>query len=56
MFGALLVAYAVIAFFFISGVLRLSAHWRLEDSGRVREGEKEEEAPEESVPYGPSAA
>jgi cytochrome d ubiquinol oxidase subunit I len=56
MFGALLVAYAVIAFFFISGVLRLSAHWRLEDSGRVREGEKQEEAPEESVPYGPSAA
>jgi cytochrome d ubiquinol oxidase subunit I len=51
MFSALLVAYAVIAFFFVTWLLRVSAHWRLEDRH-----EEEQVAPEEAVPYGPSPA
>jgi cytochrome d ubiquinol oxidase subunit I len=53
MFGVLLVVYAVIAFFFITILLRLAAGWRLED-GRTRGGEAV--APEEGVPYGPRPA
>jgi cytochrome d ubiquinol oxidase subunit I len=53
MFSALLVVYAVIAFFFITILLRLSAGWRQEDSAPPGE---EEVAPEEAVPYGPSPA
>jgi cytochrome d ubiquinol oxidase subunit I len=53
MFGVLLVAYAVIAFFFITGLLRLSARWRLDDSGG---GGAAVSAPEESAPYGPRPA
>jgi cytochrome d ubiquinol oxidase subunit I len=53
MFGVLLVVYAVIAFFFITILLRLAAGWRLED-GRTRGGEGV--APEEGVPYGPRPA
>jgi cytochrome d ubiquinol oxidase subunit I len=52
MFSALLVVYAVIAYFFVTGLLRLSARWRLEDAG----GRPEELAPEEAAPYGPSPA
>jgi cytochrome bd ubiquinol oxidase subunit I len=52
MFSALLVVYAVIAYFFVTGLLRLSARWRLEDAG----GRAEELAPEEAAPYGPSPA
>ncbi len=51
MFGALLVAYAVIAFFFVTWLLRVSARWRLEDRR-----EEKEVAPEEAVPYGPYPA
>jgi cytochrome d ubiquinol oxidase subunit I len=51
MFGVLLVAYAVIAFFFVTWLFRVSARWRLEDSGR---GEEETLAPEEAAPYGPN--
>ncbi len=50
MFSALLVVYAVIAYFFLTGLMRLSARWRLEDGGRRGQ---ETLAPEESVPYGP---
>jgi cytochrome d ubiquinol oxidase subunit I len=53
MFSALLVVYAVIAFFFITILLRLSAGWRQEDSAPPGEAEV---APEEAVPYGPSPA
>ena len=53
MFSALLVAYAVIAYFFVTWLFRVSARWRLEDGG----GRGEEElAPEEAVPYGPRSA
>jgi cytochrome d ubiquinol oxidase subunit I len=52
MFGALLVVYAVIAFFFVSGLLRLSARWRTEDE----KGVVEEPPPEEAAPYGPRTA
>jgi cytochrome d ubiquinol oxidase subunit I len=52
MFSALLVVYAVIAYFFVSALLRLSARWRLEDVG----GGAEELAPEEAAPYGPRPA
>jgi cytochrome d ubiquinol oxidase subunit I len=52
MFAALLVAYAVIAFFFVSALLRLSSRWRLEDEGQ----QAEEAPPEEAVPYGPRPA
>ena len=51
MFGALLVAYAVIAFFFVTWLMRVSAHWRLEDRR-----EEKKVAPEEAVPYGPYPA
>jgi len=50
MFGVLLVVYAVIAFFFVAILLRLSARWRLDDAGRPGQ---EDVAPEEAVPYGP---
>jgi cytochrome d ubiquinol oxidase subunit I len=53
MFTALLVVYIVIAFFFISALLRLSAAWRLEDAGRGAEGEP---FPEGAAPYGPRTA
>jgi cytochrome d ubiquinol oxidase subunit I len=53
MFGALLVAYIVIAYFFISGLLRLSARWRLDDEGR---GAVDEPLPEDTAPYGPRPA
>ncbi len=49
MFTALVVAYAVIAYFFISVLLRLSARWRLEDEGR----RTPEARPEADAPYGP---
>ena len=49
MFATLLVVYAVIAFFFISGLLRLSARWRLEDEGRLAPDAR----PEDVAPYGP---
>lgn len=52
MFSALLVVYAVIAFFFVTLILRLSARWRLEDEG----GGRDEPAPEEAAPYGPRPA
>ncbi len=52
MFSVLLVVYAVIAYFFVTGLLRLSARWRLEDEG----GRAEELAPEEAAPYGPRPA
>jgi cytochrome d ubiquinol oxidase subunit I len=51
MFAALLVAYAVIAFFFVRVLLGLSSRWRLEDEGR-----QAEEAPEDAAPYGPRPA
>jgi hypothetical protein len=51
MFGALLIVYAVIAYFFVTVLVRLSARWRLDD-----EGSGVEEAPEESAPYGPRPA
>jgi cytochrome d ubiquinol oxidase subunit I len=51
MFSTLLVVYVVIAFFFIAGLLRLSARWRMEDEGRGRVAE--EPLPEEAAPYGP---
>jgi cytochrome bd ubiquinol oxidase subunit I len=53
MFAALLVVYAVIAFFFVTVLVRLSARWRLEDQGPRGD---EEPAPEESAPYGPRTA
>ncbi len=52
MFGGLLVAYAVIAFFFVSVLMRLSSRWRLEDAGRAAE----EVSPEDAAPYGPRPA
>jgi cytochrome bd ubiquinol oxidase subunit I len=48
MFGVLLVAYAVIAFLFVTVLLQLSARWRREDAG-ARAGP----APELGAPYGP---
>jgi cytochrome d ubiquinol oxidase subunit I len=48
MFGVLLVVYAVIAFFFLTLLLRLSARWRSEDAGRPTGP-----APEVGYPYGP---
>jgi cytochrome d ubiquinol oxidase subunit I len=53
MFGVLLVVYAVIAFFFVTLLLRLSTRWRLEDAETRGE---EEAAPEEGAPYGPRSA
>jgi hypothetical protein len=53
MFGTLLVVYAVIAFFFVSLLLRLSARWRMDDEGRRPE---KDQAPEEAAPYGPRPA
>ncbi|OLC26307.1 MAG: cytochrome ubiquinol oxidase subunit I [Chloroflexi bacterium 13_1_40CM_3_65_12] len=53
MFSALLVVYAVIAYFFVTVLIRLSARWRLDDEGRSGE---EESAPEEAAPYGPRPA
>jgi cytochrome bd ubiquinol oxidase subunit I len=53
MFAALLVVYIVIAFFFVTVLLRLSARWRLEDTGPA--GERRA-SPEEAAPYGPSPA
>jgi len=41
----------VIAFFFVTWLFRVSARWRLEDSGR---GEEVTLAPEEEAPYGPN--
>jgi len=53
MFSALLVVYAVIAFFFVTLLMRLSARWRIEDGG----GRQEDAiAPEEAAPYGPRPA
>jgi hypothetical protein len=49
----LLVVYAVIAFFFVTILLRLSARWRLDDDGRR---DQDDTAPEEAVPYGPRPA
>jgi cytochrome d ubiquinol oxidase subunit I len=48
MFGVLLVVYAVIAFFFVTVLLRLSARWRREDAGP-----QPEPPPEVGSPYGP---
>jgi cytochrome d ubiquinol oxidase subunit I len=53
MFGTLLVVYAVIAFFFVSLLLRLSPRWRMDDEGRPGEIDL---APEEAAPYGPRPA
>jgi cytochrome d ubiquinol oxidase subunit I len=53
MFAGLLLAYALIAFFFVSVLLRLSSRWRLEDEGRQVE---ELLPPEDAVPYGPRPA
>jgi cytochrome d ubiquinol oxidase subunit I len=53
MLSALLVAYVVIAYFFISGLFRLSARWRLDDEGR---GAVDEPLPEDTAPYGPRTA
>jgi cytochrome d ubiquinol oxidase subunit I len=52
MFAALLVVYVVIAYFFVTVLLRLSARWRQEDQGRGGE----EPAPEDAAPYGPRPA
>ena len=52
-FGVLLVAYAIIAFFFVTLLLRLSTRWRLEDAGTRGE---EVAQPEEGAPYGPRSA
>jgi hypothetical protein len=41
MFAVLVVIYALIAYFFVTLLLRLSVRWRREDS------------PEEGAPYGP---
>ena len=46
MLGTLVVIYAVIAYFFVTLLLRLAARWRRED-------EREPSSPEEGVPYGP---
>lgn len=51
MFGLLVVVYAVIAFFFVNLLLRLSARWRRADAGPVAESE-----PETVAPYGPRPA
>jgi cytochrome bd ubiquinol oxidase subunit I len=48
MFGLLVVVYAVIAFFFVTLLLRLSARWRRADGGPGAEP-----APEAVAPYGP---
>jgi len=53
MFGALLVLYAVIGYFFITVLLRLSKRWRLEDAGGPVQ---ELPAPEVAAPYGPRPA
>lgn len=53
MFGALLVVYTVIAYFFIAGLLRLSTRWRLEDEGRRP---ADDQLPEAAAPYGPRTA
>jgi cytochrome d ubiquinol oxidase subunit I len=50
MFGALLVLYAVIGYFFITVLLRLSKRWRLEDAGGPV---RDLPAPEVAAPYGP---
>ena len=46
MLGTLVVIYSVIAYFFVTLLLRLAARWRCED-------EREPSSPEEGVPYGP---
>ena len=46
MLAALVVIYAVIAYFFVTLLLRLSARWRRDDA-------REATAPEVGVPYGP---
>ena len=46
MLAALVIVYALIAYFFVTLLLRLSARWRRDDA---REGT----APEVGVPYGP---
>jgi cytochrome bd ubiquinol oxidase subunit I len=51
MFGVLLVVYAVIAFFFVTLLLRLSARWRREDASA-----QPEPPPEVGSPYGPRPA
>jgi cytochrome d ubiquinol oxidase subunit I len=48
MLGVLVVVYAVIAIFFVTLVLKLTARWRRDDLA-------EAETPEEGVPYGPRA-
>jgi cytochrome d ubiquinol oxidase subunit I len=53
MFGVLLVVYAIIAYFFITLLLRLSMRWRLEDADMRG---KEVEPPEMGAPYGPRPA
>lgn len=50
-FGCLVVVYAVIAFFFLTLLLRLSARWQREDAGTGAEL-----APEVGSPYGPRAS
>jgi len=47
MLATLVVVYAVIAFFFVTLLLRLAARWKREDVAR------EQQAPEAGVPYGP---
>jgi cytochrome d ubiquinol oxidase subunit I len=49
MFAGLLVVYAVIAFFFVTLLLSLSARWRLQDEG----GPTSAGRPEADAPYGP---
>ena len=48
MLSVLVVVYALIAYFFITLLLKLAARWRREDATEARE-------PEVRVPYGPRA-
>jgi cytochrome d ubiquinol oxidase subunit I len=50
MLAALVVIYAVIGFFFVSLLLKLSARWKRDDLAEVPASE---EAPEKGMPYGP---
>ena len=47
-FGTLIVIYALIAFFFLTLLLRLAARWKREDLAGTTA-----ESPERGVPYGP---
>src|SRR5579859_5033747 len=53
MFAVLLAVYAVIAFFFVTLLIRLGARWRLEDAGGRGD---DAESPEVGAPYGPRSA